>query len=368
MTVETKKPLRVAVWSTGGIGSISIASIHKRPDLDLVGVWVHSPDKVGKDAGELANGVPIGVTTTNDVDALLALDLDCVVYAASGPDRDAAAVPDYVKLLSPGVNVVTTSSTRLVYPPAFDPDQLAEIKAACVAGNTSIYNSGIEPGFVLDQLPLALMTQSDTIRSIRCAEIGLYDDYPVEFVMRDAMGFGMPMEYEPFIGMPGVIVHEWSGGIRLMADALGVELDDIVESFDKAPTKRSLEVACGAIDAGTCGAIWTKAAGIVDGREAIVIEHITRLAMDIAPDWPIGEHPVTYRVDIEGDPNMHMDLGLTLDDPARAGVPIMTSGAGAMVATAMRIVNAIPYVIDSPAGVLSSLDLPLTVPRNGLTS
>jgi len=364
----SKKPLRVAVWSTGGIGSISIGAVHRRSDLDLVGVWVHSPDKVGRDAGELANGEPIGVIATDDVDALLALELDCVVYAASGPDRDAAAVPDYVRLLGAGVNVVTTSSTRLVYPPAFDAEMLADIEAACATGATSIYNSGIEPGFVLDQLPLALMTQSDTIRSIRCAEIGLYDDYPVEFIMRDAMGFGMPMDYEPFIAMPGVVVHEWAGGIRLMADALGVELDDIVESFDKAPTGRALEVACGTIDAGTCGAIWTKAAGVVDGREAIVIEHITRLATDVAPDWPIGEHAVTYRVDIEGNPNMHMDLGLTLDDPARAGIPIMTSGAGAMVATAMRVVNAVPFVVDAPAGVLSSLDLPLTVPRNGMTA
>ena len=123
----TERPLRVAVWSTGGIGSISIAAIKRRPNLDLVGVWVHSPEKVGKDAGELANGEPIGLAATDDFDALLALDLDCVVYAASGPARDAASVPDYVRLLSAGVNVVTSSSTRLIYPPTFDPELLARI-------------------------------------------------------------------------------------------------------------------------------------------------------------------------------------------------------------------------------------------------
>jgi 2,4-diaminopentanoate dehydrogenase len=362
------RPLRVAVWSTGGIGSISIAAIKRRPNLDLVGVWVHSPEKVGKDAGELANGEAIGLAATNDFDALLALDLDCVVYAASGPGRDAAAVPDYVRLLSAGVDVVTSSSTRLIYPPTFDRELLAQIEAACKAGGTSIYNSGIEPGFALDQLPLVLMTQSDTIRTIRCAEIGMYDDYRVEFIMRDAMGFGKPMDYTPFIAIPGVVVAEFSGGIRLMADALGVELEGVVESVERAPTPRRLEVACGTIDAGTAGAIRMKAAGIVGGREAIVIEHITRLARDVAPEWPIGEHKVTYRIEIEGTPNIHANVACTLDDPAKAGVPHMTSGGGAMVATAMRLINAIPYVVDARPGVLDALDLPLTVPRNGLAA
>ena len=136
------------VWSTGGIGSIAIRAIHQRPNLDLVGVWVHSPEKDGKDAGELANGEPIGLAVTTDADALIALKPDCVVYAASGPERDALAIPDYVKLLSAGINVVTTSTTRLVNPHAYEPaewrDQLA---AAAKEGQVSLYASGIEPGF-----------------------------------------------------------------------------------------------------------------------------------------------------------------------------------------------------------------------------
>ena len=110
-------PIRVVVWSTGGVGSVAVDGIRHRPDLKLVGVWVHSPDKVGKDAGELVGGDPIGLAATNDADALIALKPDCVVYAASGPQRDAGAVPDYLKLLAAGINVVSTSTTSLVYPP-----------------------------------------------------------------------------------------------------------------------------------------------------------------------------------------------------------------------------------------------------------
>ncbi len=137
---------RVVVWSTGGIGSLSIVAVNERPDLELVGVWVHSADKVGRDAGELANGVPIGVTATDDVDALLALEPDCVIYAASGPDRDAGAVPDYERILAAGVNVVTTTSTTLINPFAYVPAHRERLEAAARAGGASIYASGIEPG------------------------------------------------------------------------------------------------------------------------------------------------------------------------------------------------------------------------------
>ena len=139
---------RVVVWSTGGIGSIAIRAIHQRPNLDLVGVWVHSEDKVGKDAGELANGEPIGLATTNDADALIALKPDCVIYAASGPERDARRIPDYVKLLSAGINVVTTSTTRLVNPHAYEPaewrDQLVaaakegQVVAVCLGHRAGV--------------------------------------------------------------------------------------------------------------------------------------------------------------------------------------------------------------------------------------
>src|SRR3954469_21138246 len=356
---------RVVVWSTGGIGSIAIRAIHQRPNLDLVGVWVHSEDKVGRDAGELANGEPIGLAATNDADALIALKPDCVIYAASGPERDALAIPDYVKLLSTGINVVTTSTTRLVNPHAYEPaewrDQLA---VAAKEGQASLYASGIEPGFAADYLPLVLTTQSSQIEKIHAYEIGLYDDYGVPDIMSDAMGFGRPLDYQPWIGFPGAIAGEWQGQIRMVADALGVEVQEVRETFDRAATDQRLQVAMGTVEAGTCGALRMQAIGVVDGREAIVIEHVTRLAHDVAPDWPTGIGDLSYRVVITGQPDIDCSLAVTLRDPERAGIAGMTSGAGAMVATAMRVVNAVPYVVAAPAGLVSSVDLPLTIPTH----
>jgi hypothetical protein len=320
-------------------------------------VWVHSPEKEGKDAGELAGAGPIGVLATNDVDAILAERPDCVVYAASGPELDAAAVPDYVRMLEAGVDVVTVTSWSLVYPPAFAPAWREQLEDAARRGGASLYASGIEPGFAADQLPLLLTTMSNTITSIRSSELFLYDRYPVEFVMRDVMGFGRRLDDTPMLALDGAQTATWGPSIRLVAAGLGLELDGIREYFDRVATDRTLEVACGTIEAGTCGAVRTQTVGVVDGVERIVIEHVNRMAADLAPEWPIGARDGTYRVIIEGDPGV--ECTMTVGEPSAAT-------AGAMVATAMRIVNAVPYVVAAPPGLLSSLDLPLTLPRHAL--
>ncbi|HVQ84520.1 MAG TPA: dihydrodipicolinate reductase, partial [Mycobacterium sp.] len=262
-------------------------------------------------------------------------------------------------------NVVTTSTTRLVNPHAYEPAEWRDqLVAAAKRGQASLYASGIEPGFAADYLPLVLSTQSSSIEKIHAFEIALYDDYGVRDIMIDALGFSRPLDYQPWIGFPGAIAGEWQGQIRLIADALGVEVQEVRETFDRAVTNRTLEVAIGTVEAGTCGALRMRAIGVVDGREAIVIEHVTRLAHDVAPDWPTGIGDLSYRVMITGDPDIDCTMAATLKDPRKAGVAGMTSGAGAMVATAMRVVNAVPYVIAAEPGLLSSVDLPLTVPKH----
>lgn len=362
----SQKPLRVVVWSIGGIGSVAVSAIRRRPDMELVGAWVHSPEKAGRDAGELAGGAPIGIKGTTDKDALIALKPDCVVYVTNAPEREAAAVPDYVRLLKAGINVVSTTSSQMIYPPAFDEKWRAQVEDAAKAGGASIYASGIEPGFAGDHLPLALATQSRSIRSIHSYELGLYDDYPVAHIMMQALGFGMPLDFKPGVATPGAIMHDWGGVVRAVADALNVKLDGLRETYDRRPTNRDLNVACGLIKAGTCGAIRLQCIGVVDGKDAIIIEHVNRMSRDVAPEWPIGATDLAYRVEIKGEPDIvcNMDLSLDADGRKRVGLAKMGAGAGAMVSTAMRAVNAIPFVVEAKPGLLGVLDLPLTVPRH----
>jgi 2,4-diaminopentanoate dehydrogenase len=156
---------------------------------------------------------------------------------------------------------------------------------------------------------------------------------------------------------PGFIELAWRAPIHLVADGLGVEVTEIRGSLDRRITDRDIEVAFGTIPAGTCGAVCTRAAGVVNGREAIVLEHIIRMSRDVAPDWPSSEFDATYRVDIEGDPDIHCAMNLGEAEGHGAG-------KAAMAATAMRVVNAIPFVVNAPPGLLSSLDLPNTLPRH----
>jgi hypothetical protein len=352
--------LRTVVWSTGGVGSIAIDAIRVRPDLELVGVWVHSAEKVGKDAGELAGGEPMGVTATNDAAELIALQPDCVVYAASGPDRDAGAIPEYLMLLEAGINVVSTSSTSLVYPPAYySPEWRDQMEQAAKSGDSSFYASGIFPGFGSDQLALLLSTQSKKIRQLKVTEVALNDHYPVADVMMNGMGFGHPLDFEPSLKTPGFIEMAWRAPLHLIAEGLGVEIEEVRGTLNRRLTDRDIEVAFGTIKAGTCGAVSTRAAGVVNGRESIVVEHIIRMARDVAPDWLASEYDAAYHVDIVGDPDIHCAMNVGAAEGHGAG-------HAAMTATAMRVVNAIPYVVAAPAGLLSSLDLPTTLPRHAI--
>jgi hypothetical protein len=245
-----------------------------------------------------------------------------------------------------------------VYPPAYySPQWREQMETAATAGGASFYASGIFPGFGSDQLALLLATQSKKIRCLKVTEVALNDHYPVADVMMNGMGFGHPLDFEPLLQTPGFIEMAWRAPIHLIAAGLAVEVEEVRGTLDRRRTDRDIEVAFGTIEAGTCGAVSTRAAGVVNGREAIVVEHIIRMARDVAPDWPTSEFDATYRVDIDGEPDIHCAMNVGAAEGHAAG-------RAAMAATAMRVVNAIPYVVDAPAGLLSSLDLPNTLPRH----
>ena len=352
---EPERSYRVVQWSTGGVGSLAVAAISSRPDLDLVGVWVHSPDKAGRDAGDLAGIGAVGLRATSQADELLALAPDCICYAASGESRPTEAIDDFCRILAAGINVVTTSVPGLLYPSGFDATQVARVEEACRRGESSLYASGIEPGFAGDQLVLTLATMSKRIRSIRTQEIFGYEHYPVAFTMFEVFGFGKPLDHRCLMELPGVQTSAWGPAVQFVADQLGLALSDIRETYEKRATNRTLDVAAGTIDAGTVGAVRFETIGVVDGRDAITIEHINRMAPDLAPDWPTAERDGTYRIMLDGEPTLSCEL--------RLGTAASFSLDG-MLATTMRVVNAIPFVCDAAPGIVTSTSLPLTLPRH----
>jgi hypothetical protein len=257
-------------------------------------------------------------------------------------------------MLEAGINVVTTSVPGLVHPPAFDPTHLERLDKACRRGNASLYATGLEPGFAGDQLVLTLATLSRRIETVRTQEIFSYAEYPVAFTMFEVFGFGKPLAHQALMELPGVQASVWGPPVRMVADKLGAALDGVRETYEKRLTKRRLDVAAGVIESETVGAVRFETIGVVDGRDAIVIEHVNRMAPEIAPDWPTASRDGTYRILFAGEPDLTCEL--------QVGQREDFSAQG-MLATAMRAVNAIPYVCAAPPGIVSSADLPLTLPN-----
>ena len=348
---------RVVQWSTGNVGKAALHGIIEHPDLDLVGLWVHSPDKVGRDAGELCGHDPVGVAATDDADALLALEPDCVVYTATADLRPAEALDDLVRILSSGANVVSSSIVPLVHPGGVDASLTGPLAEACAAGRSSFLTTGIDPGWANNVLPLVLTGACERIDAVRVMEILDYSTYLQPEVLFTTMGFGKPIGETPILLAEGVLPFAWGGTIRLLADGVGAELDDIRSTYEQVPAPETFDIPVGTIEEGTAAALRFEVQGIVDGAPKIVVEHVTRLRADLAPDWPQPAGQGCYRVVIDGNPHMTCDVQLLGEDGDH--------NTGGLVATGMRLVNAVPAVCDAPAGLLSALDLPIT-PGRGL--
>ena len=346
------KTYRVVAWSTGNVGRHAIAGIDARPDLELVGLWVSNPDKVGKDAGELAGlGRTLGVAATDDVDALLALEPDVVVHTAMADHRLMEAIADMERILRAGVNVVSSGPVFLQYPYGVVDDSMIEpIQAAAVAGGVSLFVNGVDPGFANDALPLVLSGVCERIEELRVAEVLNYATYNQPMVIFDIMGFGRPIDDVPMILQPGVMTMAWGSVVRQLAAGLDVELDSLDEWYERLPATETFEVDSGTIEKGTAAALHFELRGMRNGKAVIVLEHVTRLHDDLAPEWPQPAGHGCYRVTITGEPNYTLDLQLlgTDGDHNTAGLK----------ATAMRLINAIPAVVEGAPGLLTALDLP----------
>ncbi|WP_405488157.1 diacylglycerol kinase [Nocardia sp. NBC_00511] len=351
---------RVVQWSTGNVGRRALRSVIARPELELVGVWVSSDAKAGKDAAELAGlDTPTGVLATQDVAALIALKPDCIIHTAMADDRLMEAVEDLKTFLRAGINVVSSSPVFLQFPYGTLPEEaITPIIEAAEEGGASLWVNGIDPGWANDWLPLLLSSGSERIDAVVCSEIMDYSTYDNPKVLFEIMGFGSDLDELPLLLQPGILTLAWGSVIRQLAAALDVELDTVTQHFERLPATEELKVGGRTIAPGTAAALRFQLHGVRGDREIISLEHITRLHPDLAPDWPQPAGKGCYRVEIKGEPDYICDLQLYSNgDHAEAGI----------VGTAARLVSAVPAVVEARTGLLTATDLPLTTGR-GLVS
>ena len=351
--------LRVVEWSTGTVGRHAIAGIDARPDLELVGVWVSDPAKVGKDAGELAGlDRELGVAATGDRDALIALRPDCIVHTAMTDDRVMESIEDLIHFVENGINVVSSGPVVLQFPQGILPDSLLErIATAGETGGASLHINGIDPGFANDALPLAMTSLSQRIDQVRCQEIADYSTYYQPVVMRDLFGFGQPLDTTPLIFAPGILSMGWGSVVRQIAAGLDLVLDEpLVERVDRVAADRDYSTVSVEIPEGTMAAVRFEVVGQVDGVDRVVLEHYTRTHPDQCPDWPTpNEGDGCYRIAISGEPEMTVEFGHHGENGDH--------NVSGMIVTAMRLVNSVAAVVDAKPGLVTALDLPLVTGR-----
>ena len=341
-------PIRVIQWATGTVGIHAVPAIVAHPALELAGLWVHSDDKAGRDAGEICGGPPVGVIATQDADALIASDAEVICYTASSDIRPDGVIDDVCRMLAAGKHVVGTSFVPLLYPKAAGEGVYDRLQAACLEGGTSFYTSGIDPGYGNAGITIGALALCKEVRTVRMLEIVNYATWDNPFTMFEIMGFSKREPSESLLLSPGSTALAWGPVLELVAAAIGLHLDEIVERHEVIRADEDFEIASGPIPAGTISGMRFEIVGVAGGEERLVVEHVTRLRDEDAPEWPQGHG---YRIAIRGEPNVDLELSLTSDlgDHNHAGC----------LATAMHVINAIPAVVAAEPGVKTMLDLPV---------
>src|SRR5205085_4968234 len=222
---------------------------------------------VGVDVGVICGTDPIGLSATDDLEALVALEPDALVHYGPTAAHPLDNIRDIGAFLRAGVDVCSTAMTPWVWPAMSlnPPDWVAPITEACEAGNASCFTTGIDPGFANDLFPLTLMGLCGEVQSVRASELLDYTDYEGDY--EDEMGIGRPPEYTPLLEIPDLLIMAWGATVPMIAHAAGIELDDITTTWEKWVTPTDRKTAKGVIEAGNVAAIRFTINGVYQGRE-----------------------------------------------------------------------------------------------------
>ena len=336
---------KVIQWTTGNVGRRVVRAIVDHPQLELVGLYAHSADKIGKDAGDLCGIEKTGILATDDVKALLALGANCVSYNPLIPNLD-----DLEMILEAGINVISTSGFMTGQNVG---DGVRErLDQAAKRGGASFFGGGINPGF-MNYLPLALTAMCDRVYSISVTESADVRDYATG--IWEMLGWGQPIGAEGQGILVQALKAHFYDGLDLMADALGFKLDDRRNEVEFTLATRDIRLPFMTFPKGTVAGQRTTWYGIVGGRPVITIRVIWKMGEDVEPSWPLEQG---YYIEIEGEPTIRTRVDFSQPSLSGLSREELIMGLG-MVATAMPVVNAVPAVCEAEPGVRTYIDLPL---------
>jgi 4-hydroxy-tetrahydrodipicolinate reductase len=344
------EPIRVVQWTTGNVGRASVEAIVANPNFELVGCYAWAKRKDGVDVGELVGLDPMGIAATTDVDALLALEPDCVVYNPMWP-----SVEELVRILDAGVNVVSTAA--FINGRRLGPDR-ARLVEACERGGSSLMGTGVSPGFA-DLLAIMLAGMSSRIDKVTVTETAdttLYDSPDTE---RPA-GFGEPIDNPDLHEMACSGTAVFGEAVAMVADALDVELDEIICESEFAETTRDVEMASWTIPAGCVAGVFASWQGRVGGRTIVDLNVRWKKGSTLEPDWVIEKDGWVITVDGLPSARASVDFFPPPDFEAETLEDFMTIGH---IITAVPALNAIPAVVAASPGIVTYADFHFPMPR-----
>ncbi|MGW1754302.1 NAD(P)H-dependent amine dehydrogenase family protein [Streptomyces mirabilis] len=350
MTVRTdaRPQLRVVQWASGNIGSRALRAVLEHPDLTLAGLYAHTPDKAGRDAGELCGLGPTGVIATHDIDEIVALGADCVLYMPRACDMD-----EVCRLLASGANVVTTRG-EFHRAASLDPAVRERVEAACESGKSSIHSTGSSPGFITEALPLALSSIQRRLDGLTIEEFADLSQRDSPGLLFDVMGFGKPpAEYDE--RRLSVVRDSFGPSLHLVADTLSIPLDSVEAEGEVATAPRPVHIAAGTLRPGTVAAQRITVSGLRGGRPLLRFRATWYCTTDLDRAWDV--RATGWHVTVDGDAPLDIDL--------RFPVPLDRMAAMSPSYTANRAVNAVPVLCEASPGIRTTADLPHIVARLG---
>ncbi len=357
----TAQRYRVIQWATGNTGQRALRELIRDPSYDLVGVRVYEDAKNGVDAGELCGEEATGVAATTDRDAILKVDADCCVYMAraTGTGQTRAGltqdelVDDMVALLERGTNVVTTCTDLIARAVRLSEGNRVRVLDACRRGNSSVWVSGSDPGFLTETLPLAFLSIQRRVDLFEIEEFGDLSRRPSRHMVMEQMRFGKALdEFDPD-RRKNHLFGEYQPALTVLADLCGFDIDEWSAEGGVAAAKEDVTIVAGVIKSGTAAAQRIVVTGRCNGVDRIRFTQYGFVAMDVEPDW--GLQPTGWRVRVHGDApiDMKMPFPVPLDELA-SYVPAFNANGP---------VNAIPYVCAADPGILATEDLPHILAR-----
>ncbi len=342
--------IKVVQFGSGNVGRMAMQAVMARPDMELVGLVVTNPDKVGRDVGELAGTNPIGIAATDDIDEIATSDADVVLHMPLPSlvygDNPSTDIDNFVTLLSAGKHVVTT--VGYMYPQVYGDAVMGPLRHACATGGSAFHGTGANPGWFGDLLPLLMSGLSLRVDHIRVQEISCFVRYPSPEIMFDMMNFGKtPEQFEAnSVRHRGWLDGLFTEAVQMTAHGLGVETTDTTSSLETWIADEDLSTEAGIVSAGTVAGQRYQWAAMHDGRPLVSQETVWRMHDDAAPDWPQGH----WSIQIEGDPAMQLSLSEGWN-------------RNVLGSTGAHAINVLPYLVEAGPGVKTFLDLPLIAGR-----